>query len=72
MSKIITAIVGAAYMIYGHYELTLETQEEIDEYESMSDKEKKEYIRENGDFLVDDHEIDDIGDINTITVQDVK
>lgn len=45
------------YLRYGHYTLNL-TEEEYKEFESMSDDEKKDWIKD-GDFTLDSFSVDD-------------
>ena len=45
------------YLRYGHYTLNL-TEEEYKEFESMSDDEKKDWIKD-GDFTLDSYSVDD-------------
>lgn len=51
----------------GHFELQM-NEEEYKEYETYTDKEKEEYIFENGDLIIDDYEVDDYGPISNIKV----
>ena len=55
------------HLRYGHFELQMD-EEEYKEYESYTDKEKEEYIMENGDLVIDDYEVDDYGPISDIKV----
>lgn len=48
----------------GHYELNL-NEEEYDEYKNLSEEDKISWI-EDGDFIVDDYKIYDIGTITEI------
>jgi len=48
----------------GHYELNL-NEEEYDEYKNLSEEDKISWI-EDGDFIVDDYRIYDIGTITEI------
>lgn len=45
------------HLRYGHYTLIL-TEEEYKEFESMSDDEKKDWIKD-GDFTLDSYSVDD-------------
>ena len=45
------------HLRYGHYTLTL-TDEEYKEFESISDDEKKDWIKD-GDFTLDSFSVDD-------------
>lgn len=53
------------HLRYGHIELQMD-EEEYKEYETYTDKEKEEYIMENGDLVIDDYEVDDYGPISNI------
>ena len=53
-------IVG--YLRYGHYELEL-SDEEYEEFKKMSNYDKKEYICENGEIIIDDYDMNDYGEI---------
>ena len=55
------------HLRYGHIELQMD-EEEYKEYETYTDKEKEEYIMENGDLIIDDYEVDDYGPISDIRV----
>lgn len=48
----------------GHYELEMDK----DIFTNLSKEDLKSYIKENGDFIVDDHRINDIGDITDISI----
>lgn len=43
-------------------------EEEYKEYETYTDKEKEEYVFENGDLIIDDYEVNDYGPISNIRV----
>lgn len=51
----------------GYYECQL-TEDQYKIYQELNDIEKKEFIRYNGYFEVDDWEIDETGPINKINV----
>lgn len=55
------------HLRYGHIELKMD-EEEYKEYETYTDKEKEEYIFDNGDLIIDDYEVDDYGPISDIRV----
>lgn len=55
------------HLRYGHIELQMD-EEEYKEYETYTDKEKEEYIMENGDLVIDDYEVDDYGPISNIKI----
>jgi len=46
----------------GHWELEL-NDEEYNKYKNLSEKDKISWIEEDGDFIVDDYRIYDIGTI---------
>jgi len=52
---------------YGHFELEV-NDEEYEEFQTYSDEEKKEYIGENGDLIIDDYVVDNLGNITNIRV----
>ena len=49
------------HLRYGHYELKL-NDEDYKEYKNLSEEDKISWI-EDGDFIIDDYRIDDIGTI---------
>ena len=53
-------IVG--HLRYGHYELEL-SDEEYEEFKKMSKEDKKEYICENGEIIIDDYDLNDYGEL---------
>ena len=55
------------YLRCGHIELQMD-EEEYKEYETYTDKEKEEYVFENGDLIIDDYEVNDYGPISNIRV----
>lgn len=55
------------YLGCGHIELQMD-DEEYKEYETYTDKEKEEYVFENGDLIIDDYEVNDYGPISNIRV----
>jgi hypothetical protein len=57
------------YLRYGHYELTL-NNEQFKEFENYTDSEKKAYIRDNGELVLDDYSVEDIGGIVSINIED--
>ena len=50
------------HLRYGHYELEL-NDEDYKAYKNLSDEDRISWIEEDGEFIVDDYEIDDIGNI---------
>lgn len=61
----ISYIIG--HIRYGHYELQIRGSE-LEKFNSMTQEEQEEYLRDNGELLIDDVEIEDIGDIININV----
>ena len=53
------------YLRYGHWELEL-NDEDYNEYKNLSEEDKISWI-EDGNFIIDDYRIDDIGEITEIT-----
>lgn len=49
----------------GHWELELDN-EDYDEYKNLSEEDKISWIEEDGDFIIDDYRIYDIGTITEI------
>lgn len=49
----------------GHWELELDN-EDYDEYKNLSEEDKISWIEEDGDFIIDDYRIYDIGIITEI------
>ena len=56
-------IVG--HLRYGHYELKL-SDEEYEEFKKMSNYDKKEYICDCGEIIIDDYDLNDYGEIINI------
>ena len=56
------------HLRYGHYELVL-SEEEYAKFQESSDEEKEDWIRD-GEFIVDDYEVDDTGclEMNSLEV----
>jgi hypothetical protein len=57
------------HLRYGHLELEL-TDEQYEEFKGLSREEQEDWLRVDGEKIVDDYEIDDIGSIGHISVQD--
>lgn len=53
------------HLRYGHYKLNL-SDREYEEYKNLSEEDKISWIEDDGEFIVDDCEIDDIGTITEI------
>ena len=53
------------YLIYGHLEMEL-NDEDFEKFKSLSLKEQKEWLRDEGHVEVDDFSVDDIGSITEI------
>lgn len=58
------------YLRYGHYELEL-TDEDYEEYSQLSQDDKESWIKDEGDLILDDYEVNDYGDLINIIEQDV-
>lgn len=56
------------HLRYGHWELKL-TNEEYNKYKNLSEEDKISWI-EDGDFIIDDYRIYDIGTITKIKEED--
>lgn len=56
----------SGHLRYGHFEATVPA-DEIETFNNMTAEEKKEYIRDIGELIVDDYEVDDWGDIGEVT-----
>lgn len=57
------------HLRYGHWELEL-SDKDYNEYKNLSEEDKIFWIEDNGNFIVDDYEIDDIGTITEIREKD--
>lgn len=53
----------------GHFELTLEGKE-LEDFKSLTDKNKADFLINNGDIVIDDVRVDDWGKIDEIIVND--
>lgn len=53
----------------GHYECSV-LKEDEEKVRNMSEKDLNEYIKENGTLLIDDYEVDDVGDIMDIEIEE--
>lgn len=51
----------------GHYELTIDK----DVWDKMNEKEQHEYLENNGEFVIDDYSINDIGTIDYIEKEEI-
>ncbi len=67
--NLITASVGFVngYLRSGHYELSLNS-EELEVFEGLSEEQKKEYIEDHGEFLLDDFRVNDMGELYDIKI----
>ena len=50
------------HLRYGHYELEL-SDEEYEEFKKMSKEEKKDYICDCGEIVIDDYDLNDYGEL---------
>lgn len=71
MSVRITADVEyvSGHLRTGHYELNL-THEEYIEYKALSEEEQDNWIKEGGNFIVDDYEVNDVGSIESVEIEE--
>ena len=71
MSKLVTADCGfiCGHLRYGHWEVELTDSEYMD-FCNMEESEKERFIEYNGHLVIDDYEIDDIGEPTDIQVYD--
>jgi len=53
------------HLRYGHWELEL-NDEDYRGYKNLSEEDKIAWIEEDGNFIIDDYRIDDIGTITEI------
>ena len=66
MNKIIAEIDYInGHLRYGHYELNL-TNEELEEFKNSSKEEQQHWIKDEGDLIIDDYYLNDIGEITKI------
>ena len=56
------------YLRYGHVEAQI-SDEEYEQFKELSEAEKKKWLRENGEIVVDDFSVDDHGEICDIKIQ---
>lgn len=72
MSKFITADCNyiCGHLRYGHWELNL-TDEQFKEFESLSGEEQEQWIKDEGNLIVDDYEIDDHDEPSNINIYDL-
>lgn len=59
----------SGYLRTGYFELDLD-EEELKEFKQLSEEEQKEYLRDCGDFIVDDYSVEDIGDIYKLDISE--
>ena len=50
------------YLRYGHYELEI-PEEQVESFKSMKEIERAMWIRNAGEFVLDDYEVNGIGEI---------
>lgn len=68
MVKVIAGIdYLAGYLKYGHFELNL-NESKLEEFKNLSKEEQIDYIKEDGDLIIDDYELNDYGDITDIEI----
>ena len=56
------------HLRYGHIELEVEKET----WDSMTEDEQKEYLKFNGEIVIDDYSLEDRGDIVSIEKQKIK
>ena len=56
------------HLRYGHFELEL-TEEEYEEFKLLDEEAQKEWVKNEGELLIDDWEVDDTGDITDVRVE---
>lgn len=56
------------HLRYGHYELKIDKEE----WDAIPEEEKKSYLSECGNLVVDDYSVNFVGDITDISVKEVK
>lgn len=59
----------SGFLRTGYFELDL-NEEELKEFKQLSEEKQKEYLRDNGDFIVDDCRVEGIGDIYTLNISE--
>lgn len=55
----------AGHLRYGHIELELDDKQ-FEEFKSLSEKEQKEWLKDEGELIIDDFEVNERGDIVNI------
>lgn len=50
----------------GHWELELDDDEDYNRYKNLSEEDRMSWIEDDGDFIIDDYRIYDIGTITEI------
>ena len=58
----------AGYIEQAHYELEIDTPEEQEEFKTMSLEEKIQYLLDNGELIIDDFEVNDIGRMKELNI----
>lgn len=49
----------SGHLRYGHMELTIDDSEELEYFKSLSDKEQRKYMEEEGKLIVDEYRLND-------------
>ena len=66
MNKIIAEIDYInGHLRYGHYELNL-TDEELEKFKSFPEEEQQLWIEDEGELIIDDYYLNDIGEVTKI------
>jgi hypothetical protein len=69
MKRISGELTLSGYLKWGHIVAYIE-DDEVSDFESLSEDEQKEWLMDRGNVMVDDYEIEDFGEIDDITVED--
>ncbi len=56
---------------YGHFELEIDDETYLREFEPLEEKRQKDYLRCNGKLILDDFDIDDRGPLSGIEIEDI-
>lgn len=57
------------HLRYGHFEMELEGSE-LEKFKGLDDEGQKDWLRDAGEFVVDDTSINDIGPMLKVSVQE--
>lgn len=56
------------HLRYGHLEMEIEKEK----WKSMSEEEQRECLVDEGELIIDDYSVDDMGDMGDIETEDVE